>query len=430
LKINVRELPGPRSSKILDRNKKYNLGWAKPYPFIQSNEGEGCYFKDIDGNTFLDFSSQIASNPLGYNHPDLLKTLEKYSRATPVKFAGQDFIPIEHQDLIDELTTITPEGIDSAFLINSGAEAVENAMKIAFFNKPTAKHGISFEQAFHGRTLGALSATNSKAVQSTHFPALSFKRLPFDETAPEKLERIIHSENSPDDIGFVIMEPIQGEGGYRPAPERMMKQIRRITTENGIYLILDEVQSGMGRTGKWWAYEHYGIKPDIMTSGKALQVAATMANHGLQTAPGSISSTWGGGGIIDLATGIQIIKSIKTEKLLDNVCKMGKCLSKRLLELSKENSEVTNIRGYGLMTAFDLPGKELRDEFILESLRNGLVILGCGINGVRLIPPYIIEEEQIDQGLEIIEKTLERCRGGYKSEGRIKEFLGCGENVT
>jgi 4-aminobutyrate aminotransferase len=431
VKIKIGKLPGSKSAKILEQNKKHNLGWAMPYPFVQTNKGSGCYFEDLDGNIFLDFSSQIASNPLGYNHPALLEVFKDYSENTPIKFAGQDFLPKEHQDFIDELITITPDGLDAAFLINSGAEAVENAMKVAFYNKPTAKFGLSFESAFHGRTLGALSATNSKYVQSKHYPAFPFKRLPFDDTAGEKLNRVLRSEASSEDIAFVIVEPVQGEGGYRPASRKMMEDIMNITKENDIFLIMDEVQAGMGRTGKWWAHQHYDFKPDIMTSAKALQVAATIANSMLQPEPGSISSTWGGGSIIDLAMGIKIIQTIKKENLLENVTRMGEYMKTRLGEVHESHHEVSNIRGYGLMRAFDLPTPEFRDNLILEALKNGLVLLGCGVKGIRLIPPYIVSNEQIDLACEIIEKALEtNHKQGFKHKGHICNYLGCGTHVS
>jgi 4-aminobutyrate aminotransferase len=431
VKIKVNDLPGPKSSKILERNKKHNLGWALPYPFIQTNIGEGCFFEDLDGNVFLDFSSQIASSPLGYNHPTLIEVLNKYSKKTPIKFAGQDFLPREHQELIDELISITPSRMDAAFLINSGAEAVENAMKVAFYNKPTAKFGLSFESAFHGRTLGALSATNSKYVQSKHYPSFPFKRLPFDDTAGEKLTRILRSEASPEDIAFVIVEPVQGEGGYRPASMKMMRDIRSITEQNDIFLIVDEVQAGVGRTGKWWAHQNYNIEPDIMSSAKALQVGATIANSKLQPQPGSISSTWGGGHIIDLVMGLNIIQIIKKEKLLDNINGMGAYLKTRLREMKEAHLEISNIRGLGLMLAFDLPKSEYRDNLILTAIKNGLVLLGCGTNGIRLIPPYIVEEEQIDIACEIIEMALkESHKQGFKHEGPICEYLGCGTYVS
>ena len=427
----MNELPGKRSISVLNRNKKNNLGWAMPYPFVQTNEGEGCYFKDLDGNVFLDFSSQIASNPLGYNHPALLEVLKEYSRSSPVKFAGQDFLPKEHQELLDELITITPDGLDSAFLINSGAEAVENAIKIAFYNKPSSKYGLSFESAFHGRTLGALSCTNSKYVHKKHFPSFPFKRLPFDEGAGEKLNRILLSESPAEDIAFVIVEPVQGEGGYWPAPRELLSSIREITEENEIFLIIDEVQTGMGRSGKWWCHGHYGVKPDIMAAAKALQVGATVANSELRPDPGAISSTWGGGSIIDLALGKETINIIKKDNLLDNVTRMGLHLRRRLNDINERNGDLSDVRGFGLLTAFSLKSKEVRDNFLIETMKNGLVLLGCGVDGVRMIPPYIVNGEEIDQACDIVERSLSTVsKKSFRHEGSICDFIGCGTLST
>ena len=430
MNLKLRKLPGKKSRKFLKKNKKTNLGWAGLYPFVQTTKGKGCYFQDLDGNTFLDFASQIASNPLGYNHPDMLKVLKSFKN-TPIKVAGQDFLPKEHQDLIDELIKISPRGLNSAFLINSGAEAVENAMKTAFYNKPTAKFAISFESSFHGRTLGALSATNSKSVQKGHYPTIPFRRLPYNKKAGKRLRRILESEASPEDIAFVIMEPVQGEGGYRIPPRNMVREIRKITNKNKIFLISDEVQAGIGRTGKWWAMENFNIKPDIISSAKALQVGATIANKKLKPKPGAISSTWGGGHLLDLAMGLQTIKTIKKYNLLKKNIKHGKYLVKRLYELHDKHPQIRDPRGLGLMCAFDVPTQKQRDDLVIEMLKHGLVTVGCGHRTIRLIPPYIISEKEIDQAIQIIHKSISNCCiKGFKHKGRICDYVGCSNVIS
>lgn len=421
----VTKLPGIKSQKILERLSDINLGNSKPYPFVHSGNGNGIYFEDIDGNIFLDFSSQIASNPLGYNHKNLLNVLKKYSDKHPVKYAGQDFIIKEHLDMLEELLSIVPKGMDSAFLINSGAEAVENSIKIALRSQKKAKFGISFKSAFHGRTLGALSCTNSSNVQKKNYLSIPMKRLPFGEEAIAELERLIAQELTPEEIGFVIIEPIQGEGGYNVAPDTLMRYLRKFTKENSIPLICDEVQSGIGRTGKWFASEHYDITPDIMSSAKALQVGATISNSKYKPEFGSISSTWGGGHLLDIAIGIEIIRTIKEENLLKNIESNGNYLFKRLVELQKEDI-VKNVRGKGLMLAFDLESNKKRNDFIMEALGNGLVLLGCAQLGIRLIPPYIISKEEIDKAIELIEVSCKKVsEKGFKHEGEIVEYLSC-----
>ena len=410
-------IPGPKSSKILMGLKKKNGGWGVTHPYAHSGKGNGAYFQDIDGNTFLDFASQIASNPLGYNHPELLNVVKHYSSHTPVKYAGQDFSVEEHLTLIETLLGVTPKQFDAAFLINSGAEAVENAIKLATRKKPNTKIGISMQGGFHGRTLGALSLTNSKSSHKQYTLRFPIMRLPYDETAKEHLERILRADASADEIGFVIVECVQGEGGYNIAPTKMITDLRKITQEHNIPLICDEIQSGVGRTGQWWAYQHYNITPDIFTSAKALQVGAVVSSKDyFPKEPGAISSTWGGGHIIDMAIGAKTIQIIKKEKLLRSNIHLGAYILKQL----KSISNITNPRGVGLMIAFDLATPTIRNTVALECAKRGLIVLGCGDTSIRLIPPYIITKHAIDEGLRILEHVLKkRVPHKLKSTGNI-----------
>ena len=417
-------LPGPKSKNILDKLKRLNGNITPPYPFVISKNSLNCYIKDIDNNVFLDFSSQIASSPLGYNHSDIKSILKNIPN--PIKFAGQDFTIPEHKELLEELLSITPKNLNAAFLINSGAEAVENSIKVCMRKRPKTKFGIYFEGSFHGGTLGALSLTSSKAIYTKNYLKIPTKKLPFNEEAPEKLLKII-KQSSSDKIGFIIIEPIQGEGGYNVASKKMIKKIRQITKEYDIPLVSDEVQSGMGRTGEWWAVENFNIAPDVMSAAKALQVGATIANRKkFPNEHGAISSTWGGGHLLDLIIGREIIKTIKKRNLLDNIRKQGSYLKKRLLELN-----ILNSRGIGLMQAFDLSSVEIRNNLVVESLKNGLVGLGCGKKGIRLIPPYIIQKNQIDQAIEILDKSLKIIsKKTFKHKGGICNYLECGASVS
>ena len=420
-------IPGPKSLRILRKLRARNGGWSISYPAVLSSGGEGAYCEDIDGNIFLDFASQIASNPLGYNHPEMLEVVKEYARF-PVKFAGQDFTIEEHLDMIESLTGIAPKGMDTAFLINSGAEAVENAIKICMRKRPATKIGISFTGAFHGRTLGALSLTNSNVAHKKGYPKFPALRLPFDDSADEKLERILRSECAAEEIGFVILEHVQGEGGYNPASKDMVANIRRITRENGIPYIADEIQSGVGRTGKWWAFEHFGITPDVFTSGKALQVAAVVARKSMfPNEAGAISSTWGGGHVLDLALGMKTIEIIRKKNLLTSNSRMGNYLLKRL----KEMHGVTNPRGIGLMLAFDLPAAHNRDEVIIECMKNGLIVLGCGKRSIRLVPPYVVTKEDAEKAMEIINAAVKTCKEPkFCHRGAITEFIRCSRHIS
>ncbi|MCK4327116.1 MAG: aspartate aminotransferase family protein [Candidatus Diapherotrites archaeon] len=415
MRAKVSRVPGPKSKKALEKMQRLNGGWGLPLPMVFES-GQGSYFRDVDGNVFLDFASQVASSPLGYNHPALSAVLKNYSRA-PVKIAGQDFIVPEHMEMIEELVNVSPPEMNAAFLVNSGAEAVENAIKSAL-RRCHGYYGASFEYAFHGRTLGALSCTNSKIVHKAGYWTFPIQRLPFDERAPELLEEMIKREGGAENLSFVIVEAVQGEGGYNIAPDSLMKGIRKVTRGHGIPLICDEIQCGMGRTGKWWAFEHYGIKPDVFCAAKALQVGATIANRSFfPPEPSSISSTWGGGSVIDLAMGAATIKAIKKERLLSNCTRMGGYLLKRLHELAAKHPEVTGPRGLGLMCAFDLADKKARDHVAEHLIANGLVALGAGRKSIRLIPPYTVSEKEIDEAVEIIDKSLVEVRKERKPRG-------------
>jgi 4-aminobutyrate aminotransferase len=406
--------------------KRLNGGWSQPIPLLITGDGQGCYFEDADDNRFLDFASNVAATPLGYNHPAMKEVLKQYKN-TPIKFAGQDFYTKEHLELLEELVMVTPAGMNSAFFVNSGAEAVENALKMCV-RKHGGMYGTSFEYGFHGRTLGSLSFTNSKVVHSKGYWQFPSHRIPFDERAPDKLYEIIKREGGNTNMAFMIMEVMQGEGGYRIASRNMVREIRKITKEQDIPLICDEVQSGMGRTGRWWAFEHYGIKPDVFTAAKALQVGAVIGSSGMfPKEPGALSSTWGGGHIMDLAMGIETIRTIKRANLLENCRYMGKYLVKELAKLGETYAYIRNPRGLGLMCAFDLQTKRTRDHLHARMLERGLVTMGTGKKGIRLIPPYIVSKKEIDEAIGVIADAME---AEIKKHDLSKECLGTGEHTS
>ncbi|MEW6722214.1 MAG: aminotransferase class III-fold pyridoxal phosphate-dependent enzyme [Candidatus Micrarchaeota archaeon] len=422
------KIPGPKSRGILRRLKERNGGWSISYPLVFSGKGKGAYCEDIDGNTFLDFASQVASNPLGYNHPELVEVVRSYSGRHPIKYAGQDFAVEEHLRMLDTLASISPRHLDTAFLINSGAEAVENAIKICMRKRPGSKLGISMKQGWHGRTLGALSFTNTKKVHKKGYMRLPALRLPYDERAGEELERILRAEASAEEIAFVLIEHVQGEGGYNVAPEGMVREIRKITMEHGIPYVSDEVQSGMGRTGRWWAFEHYSITPDVFSAAKALQVGAVVSSKKMfPDEPGALSSTWGGGHALDLALGARTIEIIKQEKLLSSNRRIGEYALKALQELPG----ALNPRGLGLMLAFDLTDTETRDDVVAECAKRGLLVLGCGPRGIRLIPPYVVSREDVDAAYSVLADAISSCsRKGFRHTGPICDFIHCGHHIT
>ncbi|MGV8142084.1 MAG: aminotransferase class III-fold pyridoxal phosphate-dependent enzyme [Candidatus Pacearchaeota archaeon] len=420
-------VPGPKSLKIAEHLRKVNGAWAVPFPFVHSAGGEGSYSEDIDGNRFLDFGSQIATNPFGYNHDEMINVVKKYSTRHPIKYAGQDFIVPEHGQLLDELISISPKGMNGGFLVNSGAEAVENAIKLCMHHRPGMKFSTSFDGAFHGRTLGALSLHHSKAVHRHGYLLESNRELPFDESASEVLQSLV-TQYGAEAVGFVILEHLQGEGGYRIPSSAMVKKLFALSRKYNIPYVADEVQAGMGRTGKWWSFEHYGIVPDVFSVAKALQVGAVIAPRAdFPQESGSISSTWGGGHVLDMALGMKTIEMIKRDKLLARNTKMG---AKIVSGLRKIDS-IDNVRGRGLMIGFDLPDSRIRDTFVIEALKKGLIVLGAGDHSIRVIPPYIIDQKEIDEGLRVIENVAKSVTSrGFESAGKICDFMDCGKSHT
>ncbi|MDE1827107.1 MAG: aminotransferase class III-fold pyridoxal phosphate-dependent enzyme [Thaumarchaeota archaeon] len=399
------KLPGPNSKRIINAMKKYAYDSTFVYPLVIAN-GHDCIIEDPDGNKFLDFTSNIGACPIGYSHPDVMEVLAEYSTNGTHKIAGQDFYSKEHADLAETVSTILPQNF-KAFFINSGAEAVENAIKIAY-RKMGPLPGISCLGAFHGRTLGALSFTSSRPVHKYNFPELAVKRIKFcakdDDPEIDSVESLL-KENK---IAFILTEVVQGEGGYYVASKKFIKNLRRCATRYGVPLILDEVQSGIGHTGRWWAFEHYGVTPDIMSTAKALQVGATMYNKKFEPADRSaLSSTWGGGSRIDMAVGARTIKVIKHDKLLENATKMGNLLRKGLQELVGKKG-VTDVRGLGLMIGLEFDTRARREKKLANLFRNGLLTLGAGQKSLRIIPPLVITKDQIEQGLSIMNQVLSR----------------------
>ncbi len=398
--ISLKGLPGPKAKIFAKTMGLLNGGHSQPYPAVLSGEGEGCYVKDIDGNMFLDMTSLLCTAPLGFNHPRLLKIVRKYSSRAPLKIAGQDFYVQEHLTLLEELGSITPKEINAGFICNSGAEAVENALKIAFYNK-RGNSGISLHNAFHGRTLGALSLTNSKSVHKNRFPSFAFHRLPFNQESVVEFDRILSQEGE-ENISFLIVEPVQGEGGYIPAGT-WLKQLVDLAKASGVRVISDEIQAGLGRTGEWWSIQNYDAQPDIITSAKALQVGATMANRKLFPPSGAMSSTFGGGDILAMAVGTETIRVIKDEKLLDNVKKMGRVILERLQEYE---DNISRIEGIGLMIGLQLHSEKSRDKLVRELFKRKVFVLPAGKRRVRLAPAYIIGETEIDKFFEAFDPAL------------------------
>ncbi len=397
----IHEPPGPLAYNIISSIKSNCIDSTFAYPLV-IKDGNGCYLEDPDGNIFLDFTSNVGSAPLGYSYPAILDIIKEYSSNGAHKIAGQDFYCKEHAELALKLLSIASNNF-KVFFSNSGAEAVENAIKVAY-RKSGKKKGISCYGAFHGRTLGALTFSYSKPVQKKNFPELPVKRIKFCTSDNDEHIDDIEEVVKDDDIAFIILEIVQGEGGYNIASKRFIKKVSNVADTYNIPLIIDEVQSGMGRTGRWWSFQHYDITPNIISVAKGLQVGGTLLEASFMPERGAISSTWGGGSRIDMAIGAKIIDIIIKDRLLENASKMGSILLARLEEISKRGD--MSVRGLGLMIGIEFDTVKKRDTFIMNAFKNGLLLLQAGEKSIRVIPPLIINEEIIDESIEIVEHTL------------------------
>jgi len=399
-----------KSKEIVKKTKKFCVETTFAYPLVVKS-GYGCYIEDINGKLYLDFNSNVCSCAVGYNHPEIIDVIRRFVGTGAHKIGGQDFYSEEQVELAEELIKITPKNLNKVLLVNTGAEAVENAIKFAFRKKGPLP-GVSCTNAFHGRTLGALTFTDRKAVQKKNYPEINHDIIKFctreNDSEANGLQELIEREWIP---AFVIVECIQGEGGYNVASKRFIKNLRKTSKKYDFPLIIDEIQSGLGRTGKWWSFEHYEIKPDIITSAKALQVGAVISSKEYDPKePGSVSSTWGGGHRIDLAVGLKTIEIIKHEKLLDNVRKMGNYIMKRLREMKRKHLMISDVRGLGLMIGVEFSKEIYKDIIPKIAFKKGLLLLGCGKKTIRIAPPLIITKEETDKGLDIFEDVIKHLK--------------------
>jgi 4-aminobutyrate aminotransferase len=438
----VSELPGENAREWVEYHRQAAAPSTYVYDFVwdHSAPAEGPFCTDVDGNVLLDFTSHVAAAPLGYNNPKVMDTLREFDLVDPLKIAGQDFYvsdgnpPGENQfpgpaGLMDRLTDLTSEyEMDTVFLSNSGAEAVENAMKISYDNNPLGKYALTFEGAFHGRTLGALSLNRSKEKYRRHFPEISSVHdLPFcddtgctpascscgffrgDDDPVSELRAKLHPKKghvNADEVAFLIMEPIQGEGGYRFPSDSFTDEIAAVCEEHDITLIADEIQSGMGRTGKWWGSDHYAYDPDVITSAKGARVGATISRSDVfPDEKGRLSSTWGAGDIIASTQGALTIDAIEEHDLLDNAVTRGRQFKETMRDADLDGVE--NIRGKGLLLGLDFETADLRDAVVEAAFKRGLLLLACGYKTLRVLPPMDVTEREMELGADLLCDAIE-----------------------
>jgi len=429
-------LPGPEAQKILALDHKFiSPSYTRDYPLV-AKRGQGASVEDVDGNVFLDFAAGIAVVSTGHCHPDVVRAIQRQAE-TLIHMSGTDFYYPLLAQLAEKMAEITPGKFPKRVVFgNSGAEAIEAAIKIARYH--TRRHRlIAFLGAFHGRTLGALSLTASKAVQRRGFgPLLSgVDHVPYPDPyhcpakhrAPECVcdcdctefieNQLLRTAVPAEDVAAIVVEPIQGEGGYIVPPPGFLGRLRQLADRHGMLLIFDEVQCGMGRTGKMWACDHCGVVPDILVtakgiaSGLPLGVAVARAEL-MDWGPGAHASTFGGNPVA-CAAALETIRLLE-EKYIANAARMGEYILGRLADWPHRHPVVGQVRGRGLMIGIELvksqetrePNPEARQKVIEKAFQKGLLVLGCGESTVRLMPPLLIEREQADIAVGILDDCL------------------------
>ena len=409
---------------------------------LDLNRSHGLTIVDEkNGDEYLDFFSFFASSPVGINHPKINNEIFRQELALSAmnKPSNSDVYTVEMAKFVDTFSRIAiPESFNHLFFIDGGTLAIENGLKTAFdwkvkknfikgYKEERGQQVIHFREAFHGRSGYTMSLTNTDPVKTAHYPKFNWPRIinpkikfPLKDNLTEiiKLETQaiddIYSaiKNNRDDIAALIIEPIQGEGGDNFFRKEFFEKLREIADENEILLMVDEVQTGIGLTGKMWAYEHF-VEPDMVAFGKKVQVCGFMVNNKIDDISENvfkkssrINSTWGGN-LTDMVRSRKYFEIIEEENLVENARIMGNYLLENLLEIQNEFPEyISQARGLGLMCSFDLPNPELRTKFLKEIYRGKLIMLGCGVKTVRFRPPLIIQKNQIDQGMKIIRHVL------------------------
>jgi 4-aminobutyrate aminotransferase len=430
----VTALPGPRAQQVVERDAKFmSPSFTRDYPLV-AKSGRGATVEDVDGNVFLDFAAGIAVCSTGHCHPKVVAAIQKQA-AELIHMSGTDFYYESLPELAERLGKTVPGAEDKkVFFCNSGTEAVEGAMKLARYATKRDKM-IAFYGCFHGRTMGSLSLTASKSTQRKGFGGLlgGVEHIPYPyayrcalghgpETCGEEILETLENQIfkrlfDPSEVAGIIIEPIQGEGGYVPAPKFFLQELQRICRQHGILLIVDEVQSGMGRTGKWWAFEHAGIEPDIVTSAKGIAsgmpLGAFIARSSVMNwKPGSHGTTFGGNPVC-LAAAIATMDLLEGG-LMENARKMGQYIFERTADWTKKFKIVGDVRGKGLMIGVEFVrdqrtkerAADLRNAVVESAFRKGLLVLGSGENCLRLSPPLLIDEEQSDFALHTLEDSI------------------------
>jgi 4-aminobutyrate aminotransferase len=430
-------IPGPNAERILaGDDKNISPSYTRSYPMV-AKRGRGIVVEDVDGNEYFDFSAGIAVTSTGHCHPDVVAAIQKQAGEL-IHMSGTDFYYEGMVTLAERMSQIAPmPGPHKIYYGNSGTEAIECALKLARYHTKR-QQVIAFLGAFHGRTMGALSLTASKPQQKRRFaplvPGVTHIRYPdvyrgcaggpqdaeeFALGCARYIEdKLFKTVLAPEEVAAIFVEPIQGEGGYVIGPTIFMQELRRICDKHGILLVVDEVQSGVGRTGKWWAVEHSGVHPDIVccakgiASGMPLSVVISKAEV-MDWVPGSHASTFGGNPVC-IAAALATLDVIEREGLLRNAKEVGDHMLRRMADWPKKHKIVGDVRGRGLMIGVEIVkdqqtreyGNAERDRVVQQAFKSGVLFLGCGPSTVRIAPPLIVTKDEADVAIDVLEDSI------------------------
>ena len=427
-------LPGPKARKLINQDRKYvSPSYTRYYPLVVE-KAKGLWVHDVDGNIFLDFTAGIAVCATGHCHPRVIKAIKKQADLL-LHMSGTDFYYRPQIVLAKKLAQMAPgKGSKKVYFGNSGAEAVEAAFKLARWHTKRELN-LAFYGAFHGRTMGALSLTASKTIQKkhynplvpgiTHIPYAYCYRCPYNLSYPEcelgcvkwVEDTLFRTTIPPEEVATIFVEPIQGEGGYIVRPPEFHREMNRIAKKYGILYVVDEVQSGMGRTGKMFAMEHFGVDPDIIALAKGIASgmplgALTARAEIMDWEAGSHASTFGGNPVSCMAalTTIELLE----EGLMENAAVQGKRLMDGLVKLQQSHECMGDVRGKGLMVAVEFvknretkePARTWRNDIIKQAFNKGLLLLGCGENSIRFCPSLTVNTSEIDKCLSIFDDVV------------------------
>lgn len=427
-------LPGPKTREMLKRDSAViSPSYPRDYPFAMDH-GKGSWLWDVDGNRFLDFMAGIAVNSTGHSHPEVVKAIQE--QAEKFLHISSDFYHIKMIELGEKLNEIAPmEEAAVTFMTNSGTEAIETALKLSRYHTGRTNF-VGFTGGFHGRTMGAVTMTASKSLYHRGFyplmngvlhapfpnpyrPILERKRgEDYGETVVRYIEEQLFRQVVPaEEVAGILVEPIQGEGGYIVPPAGFFPALRALCDKYGILLIADEVQSGMGRTGKWWAIENFGVEPDIFTSAKGIAsgvpLGACVARHTIMTwERGSHGNTYGGNPLA-CAAALKTIELLERE-YMQNAAEIGQYGLDALAEIAVRHPSIGEVRGIGMMIGVEFvtdkdskePADKLRDAVVHNAFERGLLLLGCAKSVIRIAPPLSMSKAEMDEGLKIFEESL------------------------